>query len=160
MENPLVFGSFLLALCILPFAAFPQGQTCPTLSGAVKERVEKQARWIVSDSLQKQVAQRSKAFGQLIAFEQCHVLNTRILSGEDMILHGPFFAVNGVPLKSVVIRHQATWMLAVASSEPGGKMPDPNLLEITDEDWTLLERDRAGTRGCLPPENTKWASGG
>jgi hypothetical protein len=104
----------------------------------------KQARWIVSESLQKQVAQRSKAFGRLIAFEQCDVLKTRILSGEDMILQGPFLAVAGVPLKSVVIRHQANWMMAVAPSQPGGKMPDPNLLEVTDEDWILLYRERNG----------------
>jgi len=60
------------------------------------------------------------------------------------MLHGPFFAVDGVPLKSVVIRHQATWKMAVAPFEPGGRMPDPNLLEITDEDWILLYRDRRG----------------
>jgi hypothetical protein len=144
MENRVVFGSFLLAVCILSFAAFPQSQKSPKFSGTVKKRVEKQARWVVSESLQKQVAQRSKAFGGLIAFEQCHVLNTRILSGEDMILHGPFFAVDGAPLKSVVIQHQATWMVAVAPSEPGGKMPDPNLLELTEEDWTLAYRERSG----------------
>jgi hypothetical protein len=149
MKNQPLFGLLLFAVCALPFAASPQDQTCPRFSGAVKERVEKQARWVVSESLQKQVARKSKAFGRLIAFEQCHVLNTRILSGEDMVLEGPFFALGGVPLKSVVIRHQATWMMAVAPSEFGGKMPDPNLLEITDEDWTLLYRDRSGNTRVL-----------
>ena len=144
MQKRRLSGLLLFAVCALSLEAFPQNQTCPKFSGAVKQRVEKQARWIVSHSLEKQVAQRSKAFGRLIAFEQCHVLNTRILSGEDMVLKGPFFAVNGIALKSAVIRHRATWIMAVAPSEPGGKMPDPNLLEVTDEDWTLLYRDRGG----------------
>jgi len=83
MENQRLVGSLLLAVCTITSPATTQNQTCPKFSGAVTQRVEKQARWIVSESLQKQVAQRSKAFGRLIAFEQCHVLNTRILSGED-----------------------------------------------------------------------------
>jgi hypothetical protein len=149
MKNNVFFGLLFFGVCALPLEAAPQNQTCPKFSGAVKERVEKQARWVVSESLKKQVGQKSKAFGRLIAFEQCHVLNSRILSCEDMILHGPFFAVNGVPLKSVVIRHHATWMMAVAPSEPGGKMPHPNLLEITDEDWTLLYRDKSRKTGVL-----------
>ena len=149
MQKRRLFGLLLFAVCALPLVAFPQNQTCPKFSGAVKQRVEKQARWIVSDSLQKQVAQRSQAFGRLIAFEQCHVLNTRILSAEDNVLQGPLFVVHGVPLKSVVIRHHATWMMAVAPSEPDGKMPDANLLEITDEDWTLLYRDRGGKMRVL-----------
>ena len=149
MKNQRLFGSLLLAVCTLTSPAATQNQTCPKFSGAVKQRVEKRARWVVSESVQKQVAQRSKAFGRLIASEQCRVLNTNILSGEDMMLEGPFFVVDGVPLKSVVIRDKATWIMAVAPSEPGGKMPDPNLLEITDEKWTLLYRERSGKTRVL-----------
>jgi hypothetical protein len=111
----------------------------------VKRTVEKQARWLVSESLQKQVAQRSHAFGQLIAFEQCHVLQTRLLSEEDMVLEGPFFIADGVPLKSLVGRYRGIWTMAVAPTEVTGKMPDPNLLEITDRKWTLVYRDETGT---------------
>ncbi len=65
--------------------------------------MEELARWVVSDSLQKQVAERSIALGRLVAYLQCDVLRTRILSGEDMVLEGPFFAVSGVPLKSMLV---------------------------------------------------------
>jgi hypothetical protein len=106
--------------------------------------VEKQARWLVSESLQKQVAQRSDAFGHLIAFEQCHVLQTRLLSEEDMVLEGPFFMADGVPLKSLVGRYQGTWMMAVRPTDANGKMPDANLLEMTDRKWTLLYRGESG----------------
>jgi hypothetical protein len=49
-----------------------QEQECPHFSGAAKNRLEKQARWLVSVSLQEHVAERSSAFGHLIKFEQCH----------------------------------------------------------------------------------------
>jgi hypothetical protein len=110
----------------------------------VKNRVEKQARWLVSESLQKDVAQRSNSFGRLIAFAQCHVLNTRLLSEGDMVMEGPFFVADGIPLKSLIGRYQGTWMMAVAPTEAIGRMPDANLLEITAHMWTLLYRDESG----------------
>jgi hypothetical protein len=145
MKNRCLLGLLLFSLYALPLAAPAQDQRCPRFSGAVKSRVEKQARWLVSESLQKQIAQRSDAFGHLIAFEQCHVLQTRLLSEEDMVLEGPFFVADGVPLKSLVGRYQGTWMMAVTPTEATGKMPDANLLEITNRKWTLLYRDETGT---------------
>src|SRR5579872_4023938 len=68
----------------------------------------------------------------------------RFPSGNEPHHQGPFFAVNGVPLKSVVIRHQATWMMGVAPSEAGGRMPDPNLL--IDESACYLVRSAAAIR--------------
>ena len=149
MKSQFLLGALLFSLCALPLAASTQDRSCPHFSGAVKRRVEKQARWLISESLQKQVAQRSNAFGQLIAFEQCHVLQTRLLSEEDMALEGPFFVTDGVPLKSLVGRYQGTWVMGVAPTEATGKMPDANLLELTDHKWTLLYRDENGDTRVL-----------
>jgi hypothetical protein len=72
-------------------------------------------------------------------------MKTRLLSEEDIALEGPFFWADGVPLRSLVARYQGIWKMAVAPTEATGKMPDPNLLEITDRKWTLVYRDETGT---------------
>jgi hypothetical protein len=144
MKNQYLLALLFFSFFALQLAASAQDQNCPHFSGAVKNWVEKQARWLVSESLQKDVAQRSNAFGRLIAFGQCHVLKTRLLSDGDMVMEGPFFVADGVPLKSLIGRYQGTWMMAVAPTEATGRMPDANLLEITAHTWTLLYRDESG----------------
>jgi len=140
----IVIGAILLAVCAFSSLASAQDQHCPQFSGVVKDRVRKQARWLVSESLQKQMAQRSNAFGQLITIEQCDVLKTKVLSEGDMVFNGPLFETDGVFLKSLIGRYQGTWVMAVAPTEVTGKMPDANLLELTDHKWTLLYRDENG----------------
>ncbi len=149
MKNQCLLGLLLFSLCTVALSASAQDLSCPHFSGAAKKRVEELARWVVSDSLQKQVAERSIALGRLVAYLQCDVLKTRIISGEDMVLEGPFFAVAGVPLKSMLVRNHGIWMMAVAPSEAGGTMPYANLLEVTDKQWTLLHREDSGQTRVL-----------
>jgi hypothetical protein len=52
----IVIGVILFALCALSSAVSAQDKRCPQFSGVVKDRVEKQARWLVSESLQRQLA--------------------------------------------------------------------------------------------------------
>lgn len=120
-----------------------QREECPQFSGAVKERIEKEARWLVSDSLQQQVASRSSAFGRLIAIEQCHILQSNLLSEQVTEEQGPFFVADHVSLKSRVGRSNGTWVIVVAPAEAMGQMPDANVLQITDHKWTLFHRDEA-----------------
>ena len=61
-----------------------------------------------------------------------------------MVLEGPFFAVAGVPLKSMLVRNHGIWMMAVAPSEAGGIMPYANLLEVANKKWTLFHREESG----------------
>jgi hypothetical protein len=89
----------------LPLAASAQEQ-CPQFSGPARVRLEQQARWLVSDSLEKQIAARSSGFGRLIAFEQCHILQSNLLSEQVTEEEGPFFVSDGVPLKSRVGRYR------------------------------------------------------
>jgi hypothetical protein len=137
------------SLGLFPAAVLAQKQNCPEFSGAVKTRIAKRARWLVSESLQQQVAQESKPLGQLITFEECHVLVSRVLSDDFTTVEGPYFVADGAPLKSVVVRNRSTWMMAVAPAEANGKMPDPNLLEITEHDWTLFYRDGRGKKTAV-----------
>jgi hypothetical protein len=138
----------VLSLSALPVAAFAQEQ-CPQFSGPARVRLELQARWLVSDSLQKQIAARSSAFGQLIAFERCHILQSNLLSDQVTEEEGPFFVADNVPLKSRVGRYQRTWMMVVAPTEPTGRLPNANVLKITDHKWTLLNRDKDGSTRVL-----------
>ena len=139
----------LFFLSALPLVLRAQREECPQFSGAVKERIEKEARWLVSDSLQEQVASRSSAFGRLIALERCHILQSNLLSEQVTEEQGPFFVADRVPLKSRVGRYHGTWMMVVAPAEATGRMPDANVLEITNHKWTLLHRDKAGSTRVL-----------
>jgi hypothetical protein len=144
----------LKVLILLVFLSAPsmlcaQREECPQFSGAVKARMEKEARWVASDSLQSQVASKSVAFGRLIATERCHILRSNLLSEQVTEEQGPFFVAEDVPLKSRIGRYEGTWMMVVAPSEPTGRMPDANVLEITDHKWTLLHRDAAGKTRLL-----------
>jgi len=138
----------VLSLSVLPLAASAQEQ-CPQISGPARVRLEQQARWLVSDSLQKQIAARSSAFGQLIAFERCHILQTNLLSDQVTEEEGPFFVADDVPLKSRVGRYQRTWMMVIAPTEPTGRLPNANVLKITDHKWALLNRDKDGSTRVL-----------
>ena len=111
--------------------------------------MEQEARWLVSDSLEEQVTSRSSAFGRLIALERCHILQSNLLSEQVTEEQGPFFVSDRVPLKSRVGRYEETWMMVVAPAEATGRMPDANVLEITDHKWTLLRRDKAGSTRVL-----------
>ena len=132
-----------LSLCALPLEA--SVQECPQFSGAAKGRLEQQARWLVSDALQGQIAARSSAFGRLIGIERCNILRSNLLSEEVTEEGGPFFVADDVPLKSRVGRYQRTWMMVIAPTEATSKMPDANVLKITDHKWTLLSRDKGGS---------------
>ena len=68
---------------------------------------------------------------------------TRLLSEDFSLLEGPFFFNDGVSLTSLVGRYHGTWLMAVAPTDPAGKMPAANLLELTDHTWTLLYRDES-----------------
>lgn len=138
MKTQRLLAVLFSLLCLFPLSVFGQKQNCPEFSGAVKTRVEERARWLVSDSLQQQVAQKSKPLGFLIAFEQCHVLDSGVLPDGFTRVEGPYFEADRVALKSVIARGRRTWMMAVAPAEADGKMPNPNLLELTERSWTLF----------------------
>jgi hypothetical protein len=139
---------WFFALSALPVAASIQEQ-CPQFSSISKVRLEQQARWLVSESLQKQIAAKSSAFGRLISFERCNILGSNLLSEEVTEEEGPFFLADDVPLKSRVGRYHRTWMMVIAPTEATGKMPDANVLKITDQKWTLLQRDKGGNTRVL-----------
>ena len=126
-----------------------QGEECPQFSGAVKERMEKEARWLVSDSFHEQVASKSSAFGRLIEIERCDILQSNLLSEQVTEEQGPFFVADHVPFKSRVGRYEGTWMMVVAPAKATGRMPDANVLKITDHKWTLLHRGESGTTRVL-----------
>jgi hypothetical protein len=138
----------VLSLSALPLAASAQ-EHCPQFPGPARVRLEQQARWLVNDSLQKQIAARSSAFGQLIAFERCHILQSNLLSDQVTDEEGPFFVADDVPLKSRVGRYQRTWMMVIAPTEATGKLPNANVLKITDHKWALLNRDKDGSTRVL-----------
>jgi hypothetical protein len=138
----------VLSLSALPLAASVQ-EACPQFSGPARVRLEQQARWLVSDSLQKQIAARSSAFGQLIAFERCHILQSNLLSDQITEEEGLFFVADDVPLKSRVGRYQRTWMMVIAPTEATGRLPNANVLKITDHKWALLNRDKDGSTRVL-----------
>ena len=103
----------------------------------------------MSESLRQQVTRKSKPLGQLIAFEQCHVLVSGVLSDDFTKVQGPYFSADGVPIKSAIAQNRHTWMMAVAPAQANGKVPNPNLLEITEHDWTLFYRDERGKKTAV-----------
>jgi hypothetical protein len=135
----------LLSILVLSVAGCAQEQ-CPYFSGAVKRRLEKQARWLVSESVQTEIADRSVAFGLLVRIEQCRVLTSGIMRDGDFVLEGLYFAVAGDAFRSLVGRYRGVWMLAVVPADRETKMPVANLLELTEHDWTLIHRDKDGSR--------------
>ena len=138
----------VLTLSALPLTASAQEQ-CPQFSGPARVRLEQQARWLVSDSLQKQIAAKSSAFEKLIAFERCQILQSNLLSEQVTEEEGPFFLADNVPLKSRVGRYQRTWIMVIAPTEATGRLPTANVLKITDHKWALLNRDKDGSTQLL-----------
>lgn len=147
MKLACLLALLLCSLCAPPpMVASAHEQNCPYISGSEKKKVKGRARWLLSKSLKKQVERRSNALGHLIAFEQCHFLETGLLSGDFVAVEGPFFLADGVPLKSLVAKYYKKWRMAVAPTDPRGKMPNPNLLEVTEQNWTLLYQDSNGMK--------------
>lgn len=134
----------LAFLCASSSMLCSQRNQCPQFSGAVKKRMEKEARWIVSDSLQSQIASRSIALGRLLAMERCHILESNLLSERITEEQGPFFVAEDVELRSSVGRYDRTWMMVVAPADATGRMPAANVLKISEHRWTLLHRGNAG----------------
>jgi hypothetical protein len=149
VREPLKFLVLFIFLSTPFWVLCAEEEECPQFSGAVKERIEKEARWLVSDSLQEQIASRSSAFGSLIAIERCHILQSNLLSEQVTEVEGPFFVADHVALRSRVGRYEGVWMMVVAPAEATGRMPDANVLKITNHKWTLLHRGESGTTRVL-----------
>lgn len=149
MRGPSRFLIFLIALAGLGLPAAAQDPECPHFSGDARQRVEQRGRWLVSESLPREVGLRSPEFAHLIRFEQCHVLENHLLDDEDRVRAGPNFAVHNVGFQSRVAHQGGTWMMAIAPMKPSDPMPAANLLELTDRQWTLMYRDKNGHRKRL-----------
>jgi len=76
-------------------------------------------------------------------------LQSNLLSEQVTEEQGPFFVADRAPLKSRVGRYEGTWMMAIAPADATGRMPDANVLEITEHKWTLLHREKAGSTRVL-----------
>jgi hypothetical protein len=136
-----------LLLSILAWSVADCAQEqCPHFSGAVKRRLEKEARWLVSESLPQEIAKKSVALGVLVRIEQCRALTSGIIRNGDFVMEGLYFIVADQAFKSLVGPHRAIWTLAVVPADPETEMPVANLLELTDHDWTLIHRYRDGTK--------------
>ena len=139
----------LLGICTMTTDVCGQERQCPQFSSGEAHRLEKEARWLVSPSLQKQIAKRSSAFGFLIEFARCHVLESRLLSDEDEVAETLYFVADGIALQGMVGRYRGVWTMAVVPHEADSEMPAVNLLEMTEDKWTLIHRDRDKSRKVL-----------
>jgi hypothetical protein len=139
----------LLWMCALTAVVCGQERQCPHFSSAEARRLEKEARWLVSPSLQRQIAKRSYAFGFLIEFARCHVLESRLLSDEDEVAETLYFVSDGIALQAMIGRYRGVWTMAVVPYDAVSKMPDINLLEMTEHKWTLSHRDKDKGRKIL-----------
>jgi hypothetical protein len=138
----------LLSILALSVADCAQ-ERCPQLSGAVKRRLEKEARWLVSESLQQEIAKKSFALGVLVSIEQCRVLTSGIIRNGDFVMEELYFSVADQAFKSIVGRRRGIWTLAVAPADLGTEMPIANLLELTEHDWTLIHRYKDGSKDIV-----------
>jgi hypothetical protein len=135
----------LLSMLALSVTGCAQDQ-CPHYSGAVKRKLEEQARWLVSESLQQKIAEKSVAIGVRVRIEQCRVLTSGIVRDGDFVLQGLHFVVAGEAFKSLVGRYRGLWRLAIVPADRETKMPVANLLELTEHDWILIHRDKNGRK--------------
>jgi hypothetical protein len=138
----------LLSMLALSVTGCAQDQ-CPHYSGAVKRRLEEQARWLVSKSLQQKIAEKSVAIGVLVRIEQCRVLTSGIIRDGDFVLQGLHFVVAGEAFKSLVGRYRGVWTLAIVPADRETNMPVANLLELTEHDWTLSHREKDGRKEAV-----------
>jgi hypothetical protein len=140
--------TMFLSLCVLSLNVWAQDRPCPHFSRWVKHRLKKEARWLVSKSLQKRIAERSPAFGSLVQLQQCSWLESGFLDEEGRYFIA-YLAADGVPLAAMFGRYRGIWTMALVPYDGKGKMPEANLLEITDRKWTLSHRDKDGSRTIL-----------
>jgi hypothetical protein len=138
----------LFSLCALSSTICAQEQRCPHLSRWVKHRLKKEAPWLVSRSLQQRIAKRSPTFGALVQLQQCRWLGDGFLDEEGRYFI-VYLAVDGGTLAALLGRYRGIWTMAVVPYDAEGKMPDANLLEITERRWTLVHRDKDGSRSVL-----------
>ena len=96
----------LFGICTLGPVVCSQGQQCPHFSTSEEHRLEKEARWLVSPSLHQEIAKRSPAFGFLIEFARCNLLNSRLLSDEDEVAETLYFISDGIALQALVGRYR------------------------------------------------------
>jgi hypothetical protein len=135
-----------LLVAILALTLVVAQSRCPQISGATKQRLEQQARWLLSPSLQQQVAAKSLVFGALIKIEQCDFLTMTVMLDGNFATENLHFSVQNHAYKTLIGRNRDTWTLAVVPDDPSTKMPDANLLELTNDKWTLIRRDEDGMR--------------
>jgi hypothetical protein len=139
----------LFWICTLTAVACSQDRQCPHFSSSEKHRLEREARWLVSPSLQEQVARRSPAFGFLIEFARCNLLNSRLLSDEDEVAETLYFISDGVALQAMIGRRRGVWTMAVVPYDADSEMPQANLLEMSEHNWILIHRDKDKSRKVL-----------
>ena len=123
MKTHRLLALFLSLLSIFLFPMFAQQQECSSFSGAPRKRVEHGARWLVSDSLRQQIAEKSQGLGHVVAFEQCHILETDVLSEDFTTMDGPHFLADGIAMKSAIAQSSGLWMMAIAPAKADDKMP-------------------------------------
>jgi hypothetical protein len=135
-------------VCALASLVYAQSQ-CPHFEGPVQRELENEARWLVNPSVQKQIAKKSIPFGHLISFWQCNFLRAGLLREDPSVMQGPYFRAGGYALKSLIGRYRGTWTMAITPADMRVKMPDANLLRITNDKWFLIRRDKNGSRTVL-----------
>lgn len=135
-------GTLLVAILGLALAV-AQDQ-CPQVSGAPKQKLEQQARWLLSPSLQQQVAAKSVVFGALIKIEQCDFLTMTVMLDGNFATENLRFKAQNHVYKSLIGRYRETWTMAVVPDDPSTKMPEANLLELTQHEWALIHREKDG----------------
>ena len=74
------------------------------------------------------------------------MLTSGIVRDGDFVLQGLRFVVAGEAFKSLVGRYRGVWTLAIVPADRETKMPVANLLELTEHDWTLIHREKDGSR--------------
>jgi hypothetical protein len=139
-----VVWALLVTILALPLAV-AQDQ-CPQISGGTRRRLEQQGRWLLSSSLRQQVAAKSVVFGALIRIEQCDWLTMEVMLDGNFATENLRLKVQNHAYKTLIGRNRDTWTLAVVPDDPSTKMPDANLLELTNDKWTLIHRDEDGMR--------------
>jgi hypothetical protein len=128
MYNIFIRALAALLVAILAAIAAVTEDQCPQLSGETRQRVEQQARWLVSPSLQQRVSAKSAVFAALIRIEQCDFLSTGIIRDGDFASAGLHFRAQNHTYKSIVGSYHGIWTLGVVPDDSSTKMPEANLL--------------------------------
>ena len=145
----------LLAICSFAAALPAQNQRCSGPPRWLKHRLKKEAPWLVSTSLRKHLAKKSPEFASLVELQQqCRWSEAASMidpSMADRYFTG--FVSDGIPLRFIFGRHQGIWTIAIAPANTKDEMPEANLLEMTEQRWTLFHRESDGGRRVLATEN-------